>query len=451
LASVRKKIVVAGFWVILIFGLSQLVRLGSNLIATRLLVPEMFGVMALVNVVIVGIEMFSDLGLWAYVVRQKNPEDPHMLNVVWTMQVVRGWIMFSCITILAASLMVIDKYYPSILHGIYTDTRLPLMIFLAGISSAVSGYKSMASPILSRKLNLGKLELAELAAQTTGASVMLAWIWFYPSIWALVSAGIITTVTITTLSYALFPYRHRFAWDKIIVNEVFNFGKWIVIASILTYLSMQGDRLFLASAITARELGIYSIAFMLAGAIATVTHTLVVKIFFPVLTTVVNENRHMLKQRYYQIRAYLDFSVFFAVGLLVSLAPLIIDILYDDRYKEAGWMLQILSFSVIGSTLSILSLECLSALAITKVNMWVMAARSIGIFVGLPVAYHLFGLHGAIWAISLNIWLSLPIVYWSLAKNDIFSWFNEIKLLPMIAVGYTLGRGLLLVINKFIL
>ncbi len=108
----KKKIFIASFWVILIFGLSQLVRLGSNLIVTRLLVPEMFGVMAVVNVVIFGIAMFTDLGLWAFIVRHKNPDDPHLLNVVWTLQVIRGWLMFVVVLILAVVFFVGQLYLP---------------------------------------------------------------------------------------------------------------------------------------------------------------------------------------------------------------------------------------------------------------------------------------------------------------------------------------------------
>ena len=44
------------------FGLQNLLRLLSNLILTRLLVPEMFGLMALANVFITGLTLLSDVG-----------------------------------------------------------------------------------------------------------------------------------------------------------------------------------------------------------------------------------------------------------------------------------------------------------------------------------------------------------------------------------------------------
>lgn len=439
----KKKIFIASFWVILIFGLSQLVRLGSNLIVTRLLVPEMFGVMAVVNVVIFGIAMFTDLGLWAFIVRHKNPDDPHLLNVVWTLQVVRGWLMFVVVLILAAVFFVGNWYLPNYFHGIYADSRLPLLVIIAGVGSLIGGYKSMASPMMSRKLEVGKLELMELLSQIAGIIFMIIWVWFRPSIWALVTSGLVSALTNTFLTYYLFPFRHKFTLDKTIVKDVFHFSKWIVIASVLTYLFSQGDKLFFAGKIEAAELGIYSIAFMLVATLTSVTQTLAEKIVFPVFASLAHGERSVLKERYYQVRQYLDAPIFFATGLLIALGPKIVSILYDARYSNAGWMFQILIFSVIGNTLSLVSMECLSALSITQVRMWVMLIRTIGLFIGLPLSFNLYGLHGAIWMVAFNVWLSLPVVYWTLAKNSVFSLFREIKMLPIIGVGYFLGKAVL--------
>jgi O-antigen/teichoic acid export membrane protein len=439
----KKKIFIAGFWVILIFGLSQLVRLGSNLIVTRLLEPEMFGVMAVVYVVIFGIAMFTDLGLWAFVVRHKDPDNPHLLNVVWTLQVIRGWLMFFIVLCLAAFLALGNKYIPEYFSGIYADSRLPILVLIAGIGSVIGGYKSMASPIMSRKLEVGKLELIELISQIAGVILMVGWVWFYPSIWALVVAGLVSSIVGTWLSYHFFPFRHKFTVDKDIVKEVFHFSKWIVIASVLTYLFSQGDRLFFAGKIDAAVLGVYSIAFMLVATLTSVTQTLAEKIVFPVFATLAHGERHALKVKYYKVRSYLDAPIFFVVGCLLAFGPAIVNILYDSRYSNAGWMLQILLFSVIGNTLSLVAMECLSALSITKVRMWVMLIRTLGLFIGLPLFFNLFGFYGAIWVVALNVWLSLPIVYWALSKNSVFSMFQEIKWLPMVGIGYILSKAIL--------
>jgi O-antigen/teichoic acid export membrane protein len=435
----KRKILLAGMWVTFIFGVSQIIRLGSNLVLTRLLEPEIFGVMAIVFVINFGVVMLTDLGLWSFIVRHKDPENKHVLNVVWTLQVIRSWVLFSLVAIVSAVLYFGNTLLPGLLPGVYANPLLPALIFVSGISTLIHGHNSMASAVMSRKMEVGKLELINLAGQLVSVTVMITWAWIYPTIWALVTASIVSNAVIVFLNYYLLPYKHKLALDKNITLEIFHYSKWIVLASTLTYIFSQGDRLFFGANITPTMLGVYSIAALIAGAIHTIIETLAGKIVFPALSSIVHNNKDALKDKYYKVRFHSDLIVFVLVGSLLATSQLIIDVLYDARYAEAGWMLQILLVAVIGSTLSVVSMECLSALSITKVRMWVMLVRSLGILIGLPIAFSAYGLAGALWAVSLNVFLPLPIVYWTLYKNDVFSFFNEIKTLPMLGVGYLLG------------
>lgn len=437
--SEKKKIITASLWVVGVYGLSQLLRLSSNLIVTRLLEPEMFGIMAIVYVLMQGLAMFSDLGLWAFIVRHKTGTEAHVLNTIWTMQVIRSWIMYIFLVVAALSIMGIKHVLHLKINGIYGKEIFPLILIIVGFAAVINGYQSMAPAILSRDLKQGRLETIGLVSQLIGAIVMIYWAWIKPTIWALVSAGVIPSIISLILTYLIFPIRHQFEWDKQIVREVFHFSKWIVLASILTYLAMQGDKLFFGAYITPAQLGVYSVAFMLANSISSIIQSLSSKIFFPFFCRVVNNERHLLKSIYYRLRSKLDFIVYLFGGLIIAFSQSIIDFLYDKRYTEAGWMLQILSVSVMGTTISSLSHQCLLALGVSKVRMQEMLVRSIGLIICLPLLYSLFGLEGALWAVTINVWLGLPVLYRAMHKNEIFSWLSEIKMVPLSVLGYVFG------------
>ena len=72
------------------FGSAQLIRLASNLILTRLLFPEAFGMMALTMVFLQGLQMFSDVGVAPAIQQSKRGDDADFLDTAWTIQVVRG-------------------------------------------------------------------------------------------------------------------------------------------------------------------------------------------------------------------------------------------------------------------------------------------------------------------------------------------------------------------------
>jgi O-antigen/teichoic acid export membrane protein len=54
----KNKAYLASIWVIGGLGTSQALRLASNLILTRLLVPEFFGIMAIAQVFMMGLGLF---------------------------------------------------------------------------------------------------------------------------------------------------------------------------------------------------------------------------------------------------------------------------------------------------------------------------------------------------------------------------------------------------------
>ena len=78
--SLKKRVSASTSWVFAGHMTSQILRLASNLIMTRLLVPDMFGVMALVTVFIMGIAMFSDVGLQQNIVQSKKGEEQGCLE-----------------------------------------------------------------------------------------------------------------------------------------------------------------------------------------------------------------------------------------------------------------------------------------------------------------------------------------------------------------------------------
>ena len=69
---------------------TQAIRLVSNLILSRLLFPEAFGLAALVSILIVGMAMLSDVGVEQSVIQNPRGDDIHFLNTAWVLHLVRS-------------------------------------------------------------------------------------------------------------------------------------------------------------------------------------------------------------------------------------------------------------------------------------------------------------------------------------------------------------------------
>jgi O-antigen/teichoic acid export membrane protein len=93
-ASLSRRVFRGSVITMLGFGGTQAVRLLGNLVLARLLFPEAFGVMALVTVLLVGLAMLSDLGISPAIQGNPRGDDPEFLNTAWTINLIRGGVLF---------------------------------------------------------------------------------------------------------------------------------------------------------------------------------------------------------------------------------------------------------------------------------------------------------------------------------------------------------------------
>ncbi len=72
-------------WTTGTYAFSVIIRFGSNVILARLLSPELFGILLIINTVRQGIELSSDVGLAQNVVQNSVGNTPAFYNTVWVM------------------------------------------------------------------------------------------------------------------------------------------------------------------------------------------------------------------------------------------------------------------------------------------------------------------------------------------------------------------------------
>ena len=122
-----------------------MLRFGSNLLVTRLLVPKMFGVMAIAMLVMTGLAMFSDLGFKPNVVQSRRGDDPVFLNTAWVTQILRGMLLW--LFALIASLLIYNANRIGIVPKgtVYADPILPFVVAILSLTAVTSGFRVQQS------------------------------------------------------------------------------------------------------------------------------------------------------------------------------------------------------------------------------------------------------------------------------------------------------------------
>jgi O-antigen/teichoic acid export membrane protein len=437
--TLKQRAIHAGSWVLSGHVASQLIRLGGNLILTRLLVPEMFGLMAVVSVILYGLAMFSDLGVTQNIIQSKRSDERDYINTAWSVQILRGSVMFLLMLILSISFYYVGGSGLFAEGSVYSDTELPFILAAMSLTGLISGFNSINLALLNRDLKLKKIMTIEVLSQVMGLLVMIALAWYQRDIWSLVVGTVFSAFCKMLLSH------HRslgdkscWGWDKESLHEIFHFGKWVFGASIFTFLMGQGDRLLLGGLVSPKELGVYTIAFFLAMAFKEIVRKVMSSVLYPVLSEVVRSRPQDLKKVYYKMRRHLDAVVMIVVGILASTGHVVIDFLYDDRYQNAGWMLEILSLSTIFLGITMAGV-CFMALGNSKYIMLLTGVSAIFLFISVPLAYGIYGLYGAVVVIALNSIVEVPLIFYKMHQYKLLCLKSEFKFFPLFFISYYMG------------
>jgi O-antigen/teichoic acid export membrane protein len=250
---------------------------------------------------------------------------------------------------------------------------------------------------------------------------MIAWTFLDRSLWALVAGSICGATVRTTLSHLWLPGNpNHWQWDNKALQEIFHFGKWMFLSSILGFFVNSGDRLLLSSFVDKNTLGIYAIAFGIYSSLEQILTRLIGDISFPALSEVVRERPADLKSYYYKFNSLITSFACFCSGCLMISGQTLIGLLYDSRYGDAGWMLQILAAALITIPFRVAQL-CLLALGLPKLYTHPITIRLSALLFLTPIGFYLFGVTGALAGIVAGYFSNVPIILFYNIKNDLFS------------------------------
>ena len=447
--SLRRRVFEAGAWNFTGFGLSQVIRLGSNLILTRLLVPDMFGIMAIATIVMVGLGLFSDLGVRPIIIQSKRGNDSVFLNTAWTVQVIRGlllWLIGVGISFIPAVANKIGMVPPD---SVYADPRLPYVIAAVSFSYIVIGLNSTKAHESYRYLTVGRVTILDISAQATSVICMLVWSIFDRSISVLIVGYLSGSLVTMVLSHAwLSGTPNRLMLDRSALHDIFRFGKWIFLSSFFTFFVNNSDRLILGSLINSTTLGVYVIAFTIVSVSQGVMMRIIGGVMFPALSEIVRERPKALKVTYYKMHLSTAALAYFCSGVLMVSGQSLIALLYDPRYAQAGWMLEILAAGVLAVPFQI-AVQCFMALGLPNIQSHIAGIRLASLWLAMPLGFHLYGFSGAICGIVISQLISVPIIIFYSIRNDFFDLKRELLPVPMFPVGLAIGALLVFAIGRY--
>lgn len=416
----------SGIWVGVSFVTQRTLQFLSNLILTRLLFPEAFGLMALSSVFLVGLAMFSDLGTRPAIIRDPRGNDTAFLNTAWTIQVVRGATLFSVGCLLA---------YPISL--IYEQPILFPLLAALSTTAVIAGFSSVKTATAERDLDFKTLSLIQIAGQVISIAAMVALAYTLRSVWALAIGNIIGTAVTVLLGHAVLRgHQHRFMIEPESVKSLIHFGRWIFLSTIVTFLGGEGLRAIQAGFLTPAEFGVLAIAYTIAAIPIDLSIRLTGSIGLPALSDAYRNRPDRLPEVLNKFRQRTLALSLLMVTAVVFTSEAFVELLYDERYHAAGAFVVAITLSNAVTLIFAGYNNALLALGKSKTYLSIMSFSAVARIIGLSLGFHVFGLLGMIIGIGVaNVAILIAVCWTAHRERFMFATLDIISLIIIVIIA----------------
>lgn len=340
-SAVSGRLVKQSAWVAFTqIGLQGL-RLATNVVLARLVAPELFGIMLIVNSLRTGIELLSDVGIGQNIVRHHDSETADFLSTALTLQAIRGAVL----TVVGVAL----SFPLALLYG--QPVLRPVFIACSCIF-AIDGLISPGRFVYQRDQKVRELALFQLMLAGLNAVVHIAVVAMLPTIWGLVIALIVSVTLGALLSWLLKPgVRLRWHIDRRYAREIVSYGKWVFVSSAVFFAAMNFDRLYLGVAIPMAALGVYAVAKSLSEAFAMLVQRAGDTLLFPKVSQA-HRRGDFSRDTLRRPRLIALLLVVSGLGTAIAGSDIVVGLLYNARYADAALVLPVL---LLGSWFTVLA------------------------------------------------------------------------------------------------
>ncbi len=423
------------------FALQGVIRLVSSLILTRVLLPEAYGIITILFSILYVIGNILDTNVTLFIVRDKNAEQPKYLNTAWTIRLIRS----------ALSTAVLFVCAPLIATKIYDLPSLVLPLRVFSLWFLIEGFETMAFPLAIRRKQARLQMYSELTTSVVSTTFSIIYCYHYHTFWGIAFAMLLSRSLMSALSYLFYrDLRPRLFIDWATAREILVYSKFTIPSSLLTLSLNQFDKVIFLRLFDLRLLGLYGLAGNISGSVETLISKISQAVLYPRCAQNFRENPDTATKRYYTENAKLFAGILAMPAAISGAAHLIVTVLYDSRYSEAGSVLQALAIRAVLLSFASPAEDLLISAGQFHVILVGNILRGAWIVLGSLIGYYYLGFLGFIYGLSLSGLPPLVYYLWlQKSKGMLIARYELYKVAFALAVGITSYLGSTLFLDLF--
>lgn len=315
----KNKVVSGLFWRLLERIGAQGVQFIVSIVLARLLAPELFGTIALINVFIAILEVFVDSGLANSLIQKKNADDLDFSTVFFFNLGVCCLLYFGMF--LAA---------PAIAR-FYKMPDLTAAIRAISLILVISGVKNVQQAYVSRTMQFKRFFFATLGG-TIGAAILGIWMAYAGyGLWALIAQSLFNSTVDTIILWITVKWRPKWMFSLERLKGLFSYGWKLLASSLLDTGYTKLRQLIIGRMYTPASLAFYEKGGNFPAIIVNNINSSINSVLFPAMSTAQDSSETVrnMARRAITVSSYVMWPLM--MGLAACAEPLV-SLLLTDKW-----------------------------------------------------------------------------------------------------------------------
>lgn len=300
---------------------AQFVAFIVSIVLARMLSPDIYGTVALINVFTSILQVFVDSGLGNALIQKKDADDVDFSTVFYVNLLFCG----ALYTILFVCAPLIAKFY----H----DMSLTALTRVVGITLIVSGIKNIQQAYVSRNMMFRKFFFSTLGGTIAAAVVGISMAWAGYGAWALVAQQVINVSIDTIILWITVKWRPQRAFSMERLKGLFSYGWKLLMSSLIDIVYKNSRQLVIGKLYSSSDLAYYNKGRQFPNYVITNINSAIDSVLFPVMAKA-QDNRQNVRQ---MTRKSIKVSAYIMAPLMMGLAftaDSVVRLLLTDKWME---------------------------------------------------------------------------------------------------------------------
>ncbi|MCG2590788.1 lipopolysaccharide biosynthesis protein [Rhodohalobacter sulfatireducens] len=327
----------------------KIVQLIVGIILARILLPEDFGLIAMLSIFIAISQTFVDSGMGSGLIQKQKRTDVDF-STVFVFNLVVSFCLYAILFVTAP-----------LIADFYNEPRLIDVTRVLSLNILINALAIVQRSRLQIDVDFKNLAKVNVSGTVISGAIAILTANYGYGVWALVIQQLLYTIVTVTILWSLKSWKPSITFSKKSFKELFGFGSKLMIASIYAKAFQNIYDITIGKYYSADELGYYNRAKALSDTSSSTIASILQQVTYPILSSI-QDDRSRLISIYKRMIRMAAFLIVPSMTLLALLADPLIKVLLTEKWAASVVLLQWLAFAKITYPISVINMNILNAI-----------------------------------------------------------------------------------------